>query len=113
LRHLDVNQNILQFEHLLEAEMHATERVRLLHLLLKEIDKVGHYSIVHLIEIERQIARNEKFIANQRALVAQLNGQRNCKENLAKVAENLLQTMIQTQALFKMRRDRIAKELKT
>jgi hypothetical protein len=108
LRHLDVNQNILHFERLLEAEMHPTQRVRLLHLLLKEIDKVGRYSIVHLIEIERLIARNEKFIADQRALVARLNG----KGNFAKVAENLLQTMIQTQALFKMRRERIAKELR-
>jgi hypothetical protein len=108
VRHLDVNQNILHFERLLETEVRPTERVRLLHLLLKEIDKVGHYSIVHLIEIERQIARNEKHIANQRALVARLNG----KGTIAKVAENLLRTMIQTQALFKMRREKIAKELR-
>ena len=70
---------------------------RLLHLLLKEIDKVGRFSIVHLIEIERQIARNEKLISDQRALVARLNG----KGNNAKLAEALLQTMIHTQALFK------------
>jgi len=108
VRDLDVNQNILALERLLETEIHNTERVRLLHLLLKEIDKVGHYSIVHLIEIERQIGRNEKFIADQRALVARLDG----KGSIAKVAENLLQTMIQTAALFKLRRDRIAKELR-
>jgi hypothetical protein len=79
---------------------------------LKEIDKVDHYSIVHLIEIERQIARNEKFISNQRALVAQLNGQMKAKENIAKVAENVLRTMIQTQELLQMRREKVAKELR-
>jgi hypothetical protein len=108
LRHLDVDQNILQLEHLLETEIPPTERVRLLRLLLKEIDEVGHYSIVS-IEIERQIARNEKFIANQRALVAQLNG----KGNFAKVAENLQQTMIQIQALFKLSHESIVRELRT
>jgi folylpolyglutamate synthase/dihydropteroate synthase len=108
VRHLDVNQNILHFECLLEAEMHPTQRVRLLHQLLKEIDKVGRYSIVHLIEIERVIAGNEKIIADQHRLVVRLNG----KGSVAKIAENLLQTMIQTQALFKIRRERIAKELR-
>jgi hypothetical protein len=41
-------------------------------------------------------------------LVTQLNG----KGTFAKVAENLLQTMVQTQALFKLRRERIATELR-
>jgi hypothetical protein len=102
MRHLDVNQNILRFGRLLETETDAAERANLLHLLLKEVDKVGHYSIVHLIEIERQIS-------NQRALVIRLNG----NGNSAKIAETLLQTMCETQALCKACRERIARELMT
>lgn len=109
MRHLDINQNILHLGRLLETEIDSTERVKLLHLLLKEVDNVGHYTIVHLIEIERQIARNEKLIANQHALVARLNG----RGHIAEVAETLLQTMFYTQALFKMRRERIVRELRT
>jgi hypothetical protein len=109
LRHLDVNQNILHFGCLLEAETDAAERENLLHLFLKEVDNVGRYSIVHLIEVERQIVRNEKFIANQQALVARLNG----NGNSAKIAETLLQTMVETQALCKAYRERIARELMT
>jgi deoxyribodipyrimidine photolyase len=59
-----------------------------------------------LIEIERQITRNEKFIANQRALVAWRNGQ----GTFAKVAENLRE-LVQTQALSNCGRERVAKEL--
>jgi hypothetical protein len=109
LRPLDANQNILRFGRLLETEIDAAKRVNLLHLLLKEVDNVGRYSIVHLIEIERQIVRNEKFIANQRALVGRLNG----NGNSAKIAETLLQTMCETQALCKAYRERIARELMT
>jgi hypothetical protein len=87
VRRFDVNQNILEFERLLETEVHLTERVRALHLLLREIDKVDHYSLVHLIE---------------------LNGKWRGTKN-----SNLLQTMIQTQALLKLRRERIARELRT
>ena len=107
MRNLDINQNILHFERLLEAETDPASRVNLLNLLLNELDKLDRYGMVHLVEIERQIANNDKFIATHRALATRLNG------NDTKVAETLLQTMFHTQALCKMYRERIAQELRT
>ena len=101
-------QNIAHFEDLLRADIAADKRATLLKLLLLEEEKLGQYSEEHVAQIDRHILRIAETIARQRDLIVKLNG----NGRAANSAEELLGTLVQTQALYEQRRTTILKELR-
>ena len=100
-------QAILHFENLLETELEPARRANLLKLLMQERDKLGQYSHEDLASLDRLITRNEELLDEQRALVVRLSG----RGESAKGAEELLETLVETQALLEDRRKVIQRSL--
>jgi len=100
-------QAILQFQNLLETEPEPARRANLVKLLMQEQDKLDQYSHVDLASLDRLITRNEELLDNQRALVVRLSG----GGESAKGAEELLETLVETQALLEDRRKVIQRSL--
>jgi hypothetical protein len=76
-----------------------------LKLLLAEEQRLGDYSTEHLAIPDQHIAKNDEFIAKQRTIIVQLNG--NGHARTARSAELLLNTLIETQDLYHQHRERI------
>jgi len=100
-------QVVLQFENLLETELEPARRANLLKLLMQEEDKLGQYGHEDLASLDRLITRNEELLDEQRALVVRLSGW----GESAKGAEELLETLVETQSLLEDRRKVIQRSL--
>ena len=83
----------------------------ILKLLLAEEQRLGDYSTEHLAVLDQYIAKNDEFIVRQRTIIDQLNG--DGQECVAKSAQELLDALIETQALYREHRTRIQDNLLT
>jgi CheY-like chemotaxis protein len=104
----DLSQRVvLQFENLLETELEPARRANLLKLLMQEQDKLGQYSHEDLSSLDRLITRNEELLDEQRASVVRLSG----RGESTKLAEDPLETLVETRALLEDRRKVIQRSL--
>jgi hypothetical protein len=89
-------RNIAHFENLLRTDLDPKRRAILFKLLIAEETNLGKYSLEHLAQVDGHIARIEELIANQRDVVAKLNGD----GRAAAPAEDLLDRLVEAHGLW-------------
>jgi hypothetical protein len=101
--------NIAHFEDLLRrTNLEPQRQATILKLLIAEETMLGQYSAEHLTKLDGHIARIDELIANQRDVVAKLNGE----ERAAISANNLLDRLLEAQVLYQKHRTRVVAQLR-
>jgi hypothetical protein len=109
-RHLFIAElNIAHFEDLLRRpNLEPQRQATILRLLMAEETTLGQYSAEHLTKLDGHIARIDELIANQRDVVAKLNGD----GRGAIAASNLLDRLLEAQVLYQRHRTRVVAQLR-
>src|SRR5690348_14074734 len=108
MRAFVAQQNVQRFEDLLLTENDPGKRDVLLRLLLEEEDAIGR-TYANLDRTERQMNRNEAFIARQWALVEELSAD---GRDGVRIAKEVLDNLMRTQTLYAQYRQMLLRELK-